>query len=157
MAKITYIEHDGTEHRVEVEEGLSVMRGAVDNGVPGIDADCGGQCACATCHVFVDEAWLARTGDKGEQEESMLSFAAAATSRMRVMTYILVSGYRSPYLTAKAAASTRSGFACAAVSSAVTRPWRSTRTRWDMLMTSSISEEIRRTAMPSAASSAKSL
>ena len=88
MPQVTYIEHDGTEHRVEVEEGLSVMRGAVDNGVPGIDADCGGQCACATCHVFVDEAWLARTGDKGEQEESMLSFAAAAQPNSRLSCQI---------------------------------------------------------------------
>lgn len=90
MPQVTYIEHDGTEHRVEVEEGLSVMRGAVDNGVPGIDADCGGQCACATCHVFVDEAWLARTGDKGEQEESMLSFAATAQPNSRLSCQIEV-------------------------------------------------------------------
>lgn len=88
MPHVTYIEHDGTEHRVEVEEGLSVMRGAVDNGVPGIDADCGGQCACATCHVFVDGAWLARTGDKGEQEESMLSFAATALPNSRLACQI---------------------------------------------------------------------
>jgi ferredoxin, 2Fe-2S len=88
MPQVTYVEHDGTEHRVEVEEGLSVMRGAVDNGVPGIDADCGGQCACATCHVFVDEAWLGRTGTKREQEESMLSFAAAAEPNSRLSCQI---------------------------------------------------------------------
>ena len=88
MPRVTYIEHDGTEHEVEVEDGLSVMRGAVDNGVPGIDADCGGQCACATCHVFVDEAWLARTGDKGEQEDSMLSFAAATQPNSRLACQI---------------------------------------------------------------------
>ena len=88
MPQVTYIEHDGTEHRIEVEDGLSVMRGAVDNGVPGIDADCGGQCACATCHVFVDEAWLARTGGKGEQEESMLSFAATAQPNSRLSCQI---------------------------------------------------------------------
>ena len=74
MAKITYIEHDGTEHRVAVEEGLSVMRGAVDNGVPGIDADCGGQCACATCHVFIDESFMAHVGPPGECEAPMLEF-----------------------------------------------------------------------------------
>ena len=51
MPKITYIEHSGREHEVEVPPGLSVMRGAVDNNIPGIDADCGGECACATCHV----------------------------------------------------------------------------------------------------------
>ena len=88
MPQVTYIEHDGTEHRVEVEEGLSVMRGAVDNGVPGIDADCGGQCACATCHVFVNEAWLERTGSKGEQEESMLSFAATEQPNSRLSCQI---------------------------------------------------------------------
>jgi 2Fe-2S ferredoxin len=92
MPQVTYIEHDGTEHRVEVEEGLSVMRGAVDNGVPGIDADCGGQCACATCHVFVDEAWLARTGVPDEQEGSMLSFAATALPNSRLSCQIAVTG-----------------------------------------------------------------
>ena len=92
MPQVTYIEHDGTEHRVEVEKGLSVMRGAVDNGVPGIDADCGGQCACATCHVFVDEAWSARTGSPDEQEESMLSFAATAQPNSRLSCQITVNG-----------------------------------------------------------------
>ena len=75
MAKITYIEHDGREHTVEVKNGLSVMEGAIRNNVPGIDADCGGACACATCHVYVDDAWRARTGDKSAMEESMLDFA----------------------------------------------------------------------------------
>ena len=63
MAKITYIEHDGTEHVVDVKNGLTVMEGAVKNNIPGIDADCGGACACATCHVYVDEAWRDRTGE----------------------------------------------------------------------------------------------
>ena len=62
MAKITYVEHDGTEHVVDVKTGLSVMEGAVKNNIPGIDADCGGACACATCHVYVDEAFAAETG-----------------------------------------------------------------------------------------------
>ena len=64
MAKITYIEHDGTEHVIDVKTGLSVMEGAVKNNIPGIDADCGGACACATCHVYVDEAWRDKTGDQ---------------------------------------------------------------------------------------------
>jgi 2Fe-2S ferredoxin len=70
MPKVTYIEYDGTEHPVEVPLGLSVMRGAVSNNVPGIDADCGGECACATCHVYVDPAWLDKTGTPvpGSQE-----------------------------------------------------------------------------------------
>ena len=56
MAKITYIEHSGTRHEVEVANGLTVMEGARDNGIPGIEADCGGACACSTCHVYVDPA-----------------------------------------------------------------------------------------------------
>ncbi|HYZ33916.1 MAG TPA: 2Fe-2S iron-sulfur cluster-binding protein [Crenalkalicoccus sp.] len=88
MPLVTYIEHDGTEHEIEVPVGLSVMRGAVDNNVPGIDADCGGECACATCHVFVDEAWLAKTGTQGEQERSMLGFAATAQPNSRLSCQI---------------------------------------------------------------------
>lgn len=91
MPQVTYIEHDGTAHQVELEEGLSVMRGAVDNGVPGIDADCGGECACATCHVFVDEAWLAQCGTPSEQEASMLSFAATAQPNSRLSCQITMS------------------------------------------------------------------
>ena len=88
MPQVTFIEHDGTEHRIEVEPGRSVMQGAVDNNIPGIDADCGGECACATCHVFVDEPWLARTGTPGEQEASMLSFAATAQPNSRLSCQI---------------------------------------------------------------------
>lgn len=88
MPTVTYIEHDGTEHRIDLEEGHSVMRGAVDNGVPGIDADCGGECACATCHVYVEEPWLAQTGTPGEQEASMLSFAATAQPNSRLSCQI---------------------------------------------------------------------
>ena len=92
MPKITYIEHGGREHRVEVASGLSVMRGAVDNNIPGIDADCGGECACATCHVYVDDAWLAATGlpQPGSQEASMLSFAALAEPNSRLSCQIEV-------------------------------------------------------------------
>jgi len=69
MAKITYIQFDGTENVVDVKTGLSIMEGAVKNNVPGIDADCGGACACATCHCYVDEAWLDKTGEKSAMEE----------------------------------------------------------------------------------------
>ena len=62
MPKVTFVEHSGTEHEVDVPVGTSVMRGAVDNNIPGIDADCGGECACATCHVYVDAAWLDKVG-----------------------------------------------------------------------------------------------
>ena len=75
MAKITYIEHDGTEHAIDVKPGLSVMEGAVKNLVPGIDADCGGACACATCQVYVEGEWAQKLPPKGEMEETMLDFA----------------------------------------------------------------------------------
>ncbi|PJE33083.1 Ferredoxin-6 [Pseudooceanicola marinus] len=75
MAKITYIEHDGTEHVVEVKPGLTVMEGARDNGVPGIEADCGGACACSTCHVYVSADWVEKLPERDEMEEDMLDFA----------------------------------------------------------------------------------
>ncbi len=85
MAKITYIEHNGTEHIVEVANGLTVMEGARDNNIEGIEADCGGACACSTCHVYVDESWVDKIPQKDEMEEDMLDFAYepnAATSRL---------------------------------------------------------------------------
>lgn len=75
MAKIIYIENNGTRHEVEVKPGMTVMEGARDNGVPGIDADCGGACACSTCHVYVDPAWVERLPVKESMEEDMLDFA----------------------------------------------------------------------------------
>jgi ferredoxin, 2Fe-2S len=92
MPRITYIEHGGREHRVEVPPGLSVMRGAVNNNIPGIDADCGGECACATCHVYVEEGWLGATGfpPPGSQEATMLSFAALARPNSRLSCQITV-------------------------------------------------------------------
>ncbi len=75
MAKITYIEHNGKEHTVDVPSGLTVMEGARDNNVPGIEADCGGACACSTCHVYVDEAWVDKLEPKDAMEEDMLDFA----------------------------------------------------------------------------------
>eukprot|EP01038_Epipyxis_sp_PR26KG_P008791 gene8791-11873_t len=83
MAKVTYIEHSGTEHVIEVPVGTTIMEGAVKNRVPGIDADCGGACACATCHVFVDAAWIEKTGKPGSMEESMLDFAEGVTPLSR--------------------------------------------------------------------------
>ena len=84
MPKIKYIEHNGKEHVVDVPEGWSVMEGAVKNLVPGIDADCGGACACATCHVMVDDAFLKRIPPKSDMEETMLDFApdVKPTSRL---------------------------------------------------------------------------
>ena len=75
MAKITYIEHNGTKHEVEVKPGMTVMEGARDNGVPGIDADCGGACACSTCHVYVAKDWVEKLPAKDPMEEDMLDFA----------------------------------------------------------------------------------
>ena len=75
MAKITYIEYDGTPHEVEVPNGLTVMEGARDNNIPGIEADCGGACACSTCHVYVDPAWIDRLPPREAMEEDMLDFA----------------------------------------------------------------------------------
>ena len=75
MAKITYVEHNGKEHVVEVANGLTVMEGARDNGIPGIEADCGGACACSTCHVYVDPAWVDKLPKKDHMEADMLDFA----------------------------------------------------------------------------------
>jgi 2Fe-2S ferredoxin len=75
MAKITYIEHGGKEHVVEVANGLTVMEGARDNNIPGIEADCGGACACATCHVYVHADWVEKLPGKEDMEEDMLDFA----------------------------------------------------------------------------------
>ncbi|WP_293903673.1 2Fe-2S iron-sulfur cluster-binding protein [Phenylobacterium sp.] len=90
MAKITYIEHSGTEHVIDVKTGLSVMEGAVKNNIPGIDADCGGACACATCHVYVQEDWLEKTGTRSAMEESMLDFAEGVEANSRLSCQIKV-------------------------------------------------------------------
>ena len=84
MARITYVEHNGTAHNVEVANGVSLMEGALGNGVPGIDGDCGGNAACATCHVYVDAAWAPQMPPISEMEEAMLDLADTrrATSRL---------------------------------------------------------------------------
>src|SRR2546428_10726121 len=74
MPKITYIDHEGTARTVEGERGSTVMETAIKNGIPGIEAECGGACACATCHVHVDEAWRAVVGESSPMEEDMLDF-----------------------------------------------------------------------------------
>jgi len=73
MTKITFIQHDGEQQTLEVEKGLSVMNAAVDNLVEGIDADCGGECNCATCHVYIDSAWMDKVGQTNEAEEAIMS------------------------------------------------------------------------------------
>lgn len=90
MAKITYIEHDGTEHVVEAETGLTVMEAAIRNMVPGIDADCGGACACATCHVYVEPEWREKVGAAEAMEQSMLDFAEEVQENSRLSCQIPV-------------------------------------------------------------------
>lgn len=86
--KVTYIEHNGTKHEVEAETGLTVMEVAVKNNVPGIDADCGGACACATCHVYVADDFMDKTGQASSMEESMLDFATEKTDNSRLSCQI---------------------------------------------------------------------
>jgi 2Fe-2S ferredoxin len=90
MPKIKYIEHTGKEHEVDVPVGWSVMEGAVKNLIPGIDADCGGACACATCHVFVDKGWLAKLPPKQDMEVTMLDFAPEVEANSRLSCQIKV-------------------------------------------------------------------
>ena len=75
MSKITYIEHNGKSHCINVQNGLTVMEGAIQNNIPGIDADCGGSMACATCHVYVKEEWFNKLSKKEDGEEDMLDMA----------------------------------------------------------------------------------
>ena len=91
MAKIKYIEHSGKEHEVDVANGLSVMEGAVQNDIPGIDADCGGGMACATCHVYVKEEWFNKIPPKNEGEDDMLDQAYKPQKNSRLSCQIEVS------------------------------------------------------------------
>ena len=90
MAKITYIEHSGTEHVIDVENGMTVMEGAIKNSIPGIDADCGGACACATCHVYVAPEWKDKVGQAESMEEDMLDFAFDVRDNSRLSCQIKV-------------------------------------------------------------------
>ncbi len=91
MAKITYIHHTGKETTVEVPQGWTVMEGAIKNRIAGIDADCGGACACATCHVYVDPAWLPKLPARQDMEEQMLDFAQDVKPNSRLSCQIKVS------------------------------------------------------------------
>ena len=91
MPKITYIEHDGKTHTIEVASGLSVMEGAVQNNIPGIDADCGGSMACATCHVYVKEEWFNKLPKKEDGEEDMLDMAFEPKKNSRLSSQLMVS------------------------------------------------------------------
>ena len=91
MARITYIENNGTSHTVDVAEGLTVMEGAVQNNIPGIDADCGGSMACATCHVYVKEDWFDKINKKNEGEDDMLDQDYEPKKNSRLSCQIIVS------------------------------------------------------------------
>jgi 2Fe-2S ferredoxin len=90
MPKIIFIGHDGVEHVVEAELEASLMKAAVNNMVPGVDGDCGGACACATCHVYVDEAWTGVVGEPEAMEEDMLDFAYEVRPNSRLSCQIKV-------------------------------------------------------------------
>ena len=84
MPKVTYVTTDGTRHEVEVENGYSVMEGAINNNIDGIVAECGGACACATCHAYIDEAWLDKLPQMDDMEDSMLDAAFERKSNSRL-------------------------------------------------------------------------
>jgi 2Fe-2S ferredoxin len=90
MVKITYIDFHGAARDVEAEEGSTVMENAIRNGIPGIDAECGGACSCATCHVYVDEAWTDAVGEPKPMEEDMLDFAFDVRTNSRLSCQIRV-------------------------------------------------------------------
>lgn len=90
MTKLTFIAFDGTHFDVEAENGSTVMENAIRNAVPGIEAECGGACACATCHVYVDEAWTDAVGEPEAMEEDMLDFAYDVRPNSRLSCQIKV-------------------------------------------------------------------
>ena len=91
MPKITYIEDNGKSHQIDVANGLTVMEGAIQNNIPGIDADCGGSMACATCHVYVKEDWFNRLPKKENGEEDMIDMAYEPNKFSRLSCQITVS------------------------------------------------------------------
>ncbi len=91
MAKITFVTHKGKTIEVDAENGSTVMENAIKSSVPGIEGECGGACACATCHVYVDEAWVEATGEPEASEEDMLDFAYEVQPNSRLSCQIKVS------------------------------------------------------------------
>ena len=90
MSKVTYIENDGKSHTIDVQNGLTVMEGAIQNNIPGIDADCGGSMACATCHVYVKEEWFDKLPKKEDGEEDMLDQAYEPKKNSRLSCQITI-------------------------------------------------------------------
>ena len=91
MAKITFVDSEGRSRAVDAENGSTVMETAIRNSLPEILAECGGACACATCHVYVDEAWLDKTGKASAMEEDMLDFAFEVQPNSRLSCQIKIS------------------------------------------------------------------
>lgn len=91
MPKVVYVEHNGTEHEVEVANGRTLMEGAVNHMVPGIEGDCGGLCACATCHVYIPEQWQKFCGEPEELESNILDFAFDVKDSSRLACQVKVS------------------------------------------------------------------
>lgn len=90
MGKILFIDHEGNEHNADIDEGNTLMQIALDNGVPGIDADCGGSCACGTCHVIVDKAWVKNLADSSDDEQQMLEMAPEKEESSRLSCQITI-------------------------------------------------------------------
>ena len=90
MPKITYIDSAGESRTVDAEVGSTVMEAAIRNGIPGIEAECGGACACATCHVYVEEAWQEKTGEASAMEQDMLDFAFEVRPNSRLSCQITI-------------------------------------------------------------------
>lgn len=88
MPKVTYVEANGTEHVVEVPAGMNLMQAAINNLIPGIEGDCGGLCACATCHVYVDDEWAAKCDPAEELEVNILDFAFEVRDESRLACQI---------------------------------------------------------------------
>ena len=91
MSKVTYIEQDGKSHTIDIQNGLTVMEGAIQNNIPGIDADCGGSMACATCHVYVKEEWFSKIPKAEEAEIDMIDMAYEPKKNSRLSCQIIIS------------------------------------------------------------------
>ena len=91
MTKVIFIDHNGNNYQINANQGDSLMEAAISNNVPGIDADCGGLCACGTCHVFVELNWLSKVGERSEMEDSMLEYTENVKSNSRLSCQITIS------------------------------------------------------------------
>jgi 2Fe-2S ferredoxin len=91
VAKVIFHDHEGKTREVDAKNGMSVMEAAISNMIPGIDADCGGACACATCHVYVSDEWIGKLKPKDDMEDSMLDFADGVQDNSRLCCQILLS------------------------------------------------------------------